>query len=192
MRTSTWIMLIGSFLLCTALSYILLNPQQIQSQRTFSSASINPLIRQIMVVDMHQIGVFDEKTVLSGQLPIIAIQNGPDPSDYRTMQFGFLDEVGRLLAFDSTSNGRIDNLDPIYNQLDLVYLTPGQINQIIPIADAGIRTIYLDKNHLTPTELYPNGPKGYWQVVNTVVLGDGSTRSVRVIPVNASALPGSN
>lgn len=190
MRTSTIIILVSAIMLISSLGYIHYdqknkNPQPSQS----SYASLTPVVRQLMTVDMNNKGIFTPELVSAGQLPILAIHQGSDPNDYSKDLFTFLDSIGRLTNFDRINDDRIDPNDSIFSQLELVYLRNGKIDRIIPIGDAGIRQIYLDREHMVPVSLYPNGPKGYWLVRNMVILANGARRNVRVVPMNASDLP---
>jgi len=187
MQKSSILIGTGVFLILFSVIYIFLQ-KPINSSNT-SFASITPLIEQIMVVDINKTGNFTEEAVLKGQLPILAINKSENPQSYKNIQLNFLGQTGRLFAYATTSPTSIQTLDPIFSRLLLAYISPGNIVDIIPIAEAGIRSIYLDPNNRVPTELFPNGPKGYWNVANTVILADGSKREVRVIPINTNNLP---
>src|SRR5262245_19129881 len=140
-------LLIGMGLLIILLSagYILATFYQKQLISDTSFASITPLTRQIMVIDMNQQGVFDSTMVTTGQLPILSIHRTTDFSNYTQTELDFLDHAGRLVVFDSNNSNRIDNMDPVYSRLELVYINQRRITSTIPIAAAGIRAIYLDK-----------------------------------------------
>jgi len=182
----------GVFLILFSISYISLTFYQRQLASNTSFASITPLARQIMVVDMNQQGIFTTDMVNSGQLPILAISPSHDLTDQSKIELNFLDHIGRLVVFDTDNNNRVDTMDPIFSRLELVYIKQKQIIQTIPIIDVGIRAIYLDRGNLTPIELFPNGPKGYWNVTNLALLADGTKRVIRVIPINATDLPNLN
>lgn len=190
MRKSTIVIALSAMMLISSLGYIRYdqknkNPQPAQS----SYASLTPVIRQLMVVDVSNRGIFTPELISAGQLPILAIHQGNDPNDYSKDLFTFLDSIGRLTNFDRVNDDRIDPNDSIFNQLELIYLKNGKIDRIIPIGEAGIRQIYLDREHMTPEPLYPNGPRGYWHVRNMVILANGARRNVRVVPMNSSDLP---
>jgi hypothetical protein len=189
MRISSVIMLISFTILLFGISfYVGVNyTTQPKEQNTF--ASITPIVRQIMVMDIDKTGAFNANAVLSGQVPILTIHQSENPNDYSADTLTFLDQVGRLLAFDIYNENRLDDRTPIFPRLELVYLNEGKIARIIPIRELGVRQIFLDKQHLAPEALYPNGPKGYWHVVDTAIMADGSTRDIRVVPVNSSSLP---
>lgn len=187
MQKTSMLILIGVLTILFSLIYVFFHSSNNPTDNSF--ASVTPLIRQIMVVDMNQTGNFTAEAVLSGQLPILGINKTDGPINYQTIQLGFLDKIGRLLVYAKSNDNNINELDPIFSHLALVYINSGKISQAILIDDAGIRAIYLDPNHRAPTELFAGGPKGYWDVANTAVFADGSTRSIRVIPINSSDLP---
>jgi hypothetical protein len=190
MQKTTAVMLISVVIVLSSVIYIALDQQKKNNATDRASmAFVAPVIRQVMTVDMARTNLFTPELVSSGQLPILAIHRGPDPSDYSQDMLGFLDSMGRLTSLDLTNDDRIDMNDPIFSQLELVYLHGNKIVRVVPLADAGVRQIFLDRSHMTPEELYPNGPRGYWRVENSVILADGTKRSMRVVPMNASDLP---
>lgn len=187
MQKTSMLILIGILTILFSSAYVIFHGPTHPSENSF--ASLTPLIRQIMVVDINKTGNLTAEAVLAGQLPILGINEMNGPIDYQKIQLGFLDKVGRLFAYLKPNDYTINAVDPIFFRLVLVYMHSKKINYAIFIKDAGIRTIYLDKNHRTPTELFPGGPKGYWRVANTAVFADGTTRNIRVIPINSSDLP---
>lgn len=190
MRKTTAAMLISIVIILSSVVYIAFDQQRKNSSVDNASiAFVAPVIRQVMTVDMAQTNLFTPELVSSGQLPILAIHRGTDPNDYSKDMLGFLDSIGRLTSLDLTNDDRIDMNDPIFSQLELVYLHNATIARVVPLADAGVRQIFLDRSHMIPEALYPNGPKGYWRVKNSVILADGTKRSMRVVPMNASDLP---
>lgn len=190
MRTSTITMILSILIVLASLLYVSIDQKNknLSEMRT-SYASVMPVVRQIMVVDMANRGIFTPELVMAGQLPILAIHQGNDPYDYTKDLFTFLDSVGRLTNFDRVNDDRIDQNDALFSQLELVYLNGNKVARIVPVAEAGVRQVYLDRKHMNPEPLYPNGPLGYWNVANSVILANGSKRNMRVVPMNASDLP---
>lgn len=190
MRTSSVIMIISLLILLLSLGY--LGFEQYKKSRQggqVSFATISPVVRPVMVLDINQTGIFTPELVLTGRLPIIALHQGTDPQDHSKDLLSFLDNIGRLVPFDRTNDDRLDIHDPVFSELELVFLNKGRIFQVVPFPAVGIRQIFLDREKLTPEELYPNGPKGYWGAVNVAILADGTKRMIRVIPMNVSDLP---
>jgi hypothetical protein len=183
-------MILSILIVLASLLYVSIDQKNknLSEMRT-SYASVMPVVRQIMVVDMANRGIFTPELVMAGQLPILAIHQGNDPYDYTKDLFTFLDSVGRLTNFDRVNDDRIDQNDALFSQLELVYLNGNKVARIVPVAEAGVRQVYLDRKHMNPEPLYPNGPLGYWNVANSVILANGSKRNMRVVPMNASDLP---
>jgi hypothetical protein len=189
MHLSTLFMALGLLILLASIGYVGITYYDTQAATQKASASLAPIVRQIMVVDINQRGIFTPDMVVTGQLPVLSINQSNNPNDYSKVELNFLDHAGRLTVYDENNDNRIDLTDPVFSRLELVYINQGRISSVIPLQDAGIHAIYLDRGNLVPTELYPGGPKGYWNVNNTAILGDGSTRTVKVMGMDADLLP---
>lgn len=187
MRASSIIMGISISILLFSIGYIAVDSYT--SNNTHSFASLNPVIRQVMVIDLEKIGVFTPELVATGQLPILAIHQSDNPQNHTKDLLTFLDYVGRLINFDVNNNNRLDTTSPIFSRLEVVYIQNQKAVRILPLAELGIRQIYLDRAHTQQKELFPGGPKGYWGVINIAILSDGSQREVRVVPMSGDYLP---
>jgi hypothetical protein len=192
MRASSIIMGISIFILIFSLGYISVDFYKKSSFSSEYFSSVAPIVNQVMAIDLQKKGVFTPELVATGQLPILVIHQTEDPQDHSRDLITFLDKVGRLLNFESNNDDRIDNNDPIFGRLEVAYIKNRKVIHVAQLSEMGIRQIYLDKKHVKPQELFPNGPKGYWGVVNTAVLADGSRREIRVVPISSSYLPRSN
>lgn len=187
MRPSSIIMGISISILIFSIGYIAIDSYT--NSRFSSFVSLTPVIHQVMVIDLEQIGVFTPELVATGQLPILAIHQSDNPQDHTKDLINFLDHVGRLINFDVNNNNRLDATSPIFSRLEVIYIQNRKIVRIIPLAELGIRQIYLDREHTKPQELFSGGPKGYWGVINIAILGDGLQREVRVVPMSVDYLP---
>src|SRR5476649_2894718 len=100
MQKSNFIITLGFLIILLSAGYVGVTFYQQQTPPEKYFASIAPLIRQIMVVDMSQRGIFTEEAVLTGQLPILAIHMGMESTRHNQDKLNFLDSIGRLLIFD--------------------------------------------------------------------------------------------
>lgn len=189
MRKSSILMAISAFILIFSLAYMAIDAYKSNFFYSPRAQPLAPVIDQLMAIDLNQKEVFTPELILTGQLPILVIHQSNDPHDHTKDLITFLDQVGRLTNFDYNNDDRIDTNDPIFGRIEVAYIKNGKITGFIPLAEVGIRQINLDKAHMKAEELYPNGPKGYWNVANIAILADGSKRGIRVVPVTASAVP---
>jgi CRP/FNR family cyclic AMP-dependent transcriptional regulator len=186
----SWAIIIFSLLLLTSAGGYLwfnFNPSTHAPNGFIVSA---PLVKFVMVVDLTDEPTPTQDDVLSGQLPILTIHTGSSSTNHANDVFDIVEQLTQLLALDTNNDGRIDSTDSTYSSLELVFMSPdGAIAKHIPISQAGIRAIILNRPVIS-TVAAKNEPAQYLNnVVSEIVMSDGSTHPIRIMPIDQRYLP---
>jgi|GEM_PF-995974 len=188
--TKWWGSILALFIIIAGIfAYIGINNYQRQTVMPVQSVSMAPIVTMVLAVNLDNLKKVTPEDVIDGTIPILAIHTDDTNTDHQHDTISFISQFAQLLFFDSDKNGRIDMSDPAFSRMELVFLAPngGQIRRI-PIADAGIRAIALDKPDLIHFAITDQADR-FTEVSNTVVMANGSTRSLAIVPINQSLLP---
>ena len=186
----TWIVsLVGILLIVFSAVYFWMNynPSGRVPQGFIVSA---PLVKFVMVVDISDTPSPTQDDVLSGQLPILTMHEGINPNGHNNDVFNVIDEIKQLALLDTDNNGRIDNTDTSFAFLELVFLAQdGSISKHIPLAQAGIRAILLNKPAISNLAAKNDISQSLGNVISQIVMADGSTHPIQIMPIDQRYLP---
>jgi CRP-like cAMP-binding protein len=154
-----------------------------------TDVSVAPIVTMVMAVNVDNAPAITVENIQNGSVPILAIHNSSNSSEHQRDTLSFVNQFAQLVFFDSDQNGRIDMSDPVFSRLELVFLStdPSKIKRL-PIADAGIRAIALNKPELIDYAIN-NQPTKLQDVNSTVIMANGSRRDVKILPIRQNLLP---
>lgn len=127
----------------------------------------------VLAIDLDTDNNPNLKDVLKGTDGVLVVRQTKNGREVRDLIQG----QAVLAVLDQNKDGRIDAHDPIFNQLDLMFLTKD--NKIkanyTPLVRAGIRAITIDPKYISPQTRKNN----FVYTPGTVLMADGSTRLIR-------------
>lgn len=136
----------------------------------------------VLVVDMNANNHLSLQEVLKGEDALLVIHQGNNPTTHENDTVFASDVV--LAIFDRNHDGRIDANDPVYRQLELKYFNPNTgVASYVPIAEAGIRAIFIDPKYYAKEDLLPpDDPIPH--PVGTIIMADSTARLIRQMRVH--------
>jgi len=131
------------------------------------------LTHQVLVVDLNDNGLFTAETLSKGEDALLVL----DSKANRAATEGWMSSLEALQNYDLNKDKRIDQKDPIFSKLGLMFF-PGDPHKqkFVALETMGIKAIVFDPNHLKSQEAKI--------VAGYVVLKDGSKRKINVIVVD--------
>lgn len=158
--------------------------QQITKLQTPPSYIQTEVGTKVLIVDMNA----NERPVLedvfTGEDAILAVHQGDDPFNHENDNVYANDLL--MAMFDQNKDGRIDIHDSIYKRLELKYFDKAKNGFFgyMPIAQAGIRAIYIDPKYYSKfgaKDLYP-------RPIGTAIMSDGTARLIRQVLIDETYL----
>lgn len=178
MRIPTW----AKFFLVAAIivvigAWILDYFEQAERDPKFPSYIHADHTETVLVIDLSANGELSHRAILSGDDGVLVVHVGNDPKQHA--QDIILNQA-LLAQLDQNHDGVIDIHDPIYNRLELIFIDQDTKRaKIISLAQAGIRGLYPDTEHL-PSNLKIK-PSSLHYIAGSAVMSDGSIRLIRDI-----------
>ena len=145
-----------------------------------SSVTSPKATHTVLIVDLNANGEFTESDLAMGKDAILAIR----PVNMKNNNYEWFSSFDLLSSFDENRDKKLDAKDPIFPHLGLLFHPGDKTRQhFIPLKEAGIITIKLDKQLLTNAQAVSKKTKpeiraGY------VIMKGGGKREIRIIQVN--------
>lgn len=159
--------------------------QQPRARVNVESFVQSALGSKVLIIDMNA----DDKPLLpdvfTGEDALLVIHQGDNPANHDRDTVYANDII--LAFFDLNKDGRIDAHDPsIYKRLELKYYDKTRDGFVgyMPVAQAGIRAIYIDPKYYSKfgsEDLFP-------RPIGTAIMADGTARLLRQVVVDESYL----
>lgn len=139
---------------------------------------------KILIIDMNADQRPDLGEVFSGEDAILMIHQGDDPFNHQNDNVYANDIL--LKFFDQNKDGRIDANDSVYKRLELKYYDTSRRGffGFTPVAQAGIRAIYIDPKYYSKFGAQDLSPRP----IGTAIMADGTARLIRQVIVDESYL----
>ncbi len=190
-RTKRWwiSMIIVLIAVAGIISYTDFNRYSKSDTLSVNHISVAPIVTMVLAVDLDNTNEITPDNIKNGNVPILIIHNIADTSTHTNDSFSFISQFAQLIFFDSDKNGRIDMSDPAFTNLELVFLSsnPAKV-KYLPISAAGIRAIDLDKAKIIHYAM-TDQPNKFNEIENAVIMVNGSTRRMQIVPVDQNVLP---
>lgn len=137
-----------------------------------------PQSHQLVVLDFDDNGLLDEAELLQGHDAVITVKNPKEGADEQ------FDSVSAFQELDVNKDGRIDDKDPHYQYMQLMFFTKeGKGRRYMSFTQAGVQSIKIDQKRLNEMgkatlSLHPDD-----NIIGKATFKNGQQHTIRLIAV---------